>query len=108
MTYRARILESPSNWYLNTIRLMLVNETINNGAEIVMADGTVKYFPDLSVLSDDMGIVIPKSAVNAILEAFAEWQGRSSDSKTEVAVLREWLAVEKDRVDHLIDRALTP
>lgn len=106
MAYRAHIGESAEDWRLNTVRLLIVEEG-PRGGRAVNEDGQWVEVHEAELLPSNAGILLPKASIAAILEAFREWQGRPKvDSTTEAAVLREWLKVEKDRVDHLVDSVL--
>lgn len=48
------------------------------------------------------GIVLPREALKAIVLAIKEFRGDLVDESTEAKVLREWLAVERRRVDEVL------
>jgi hypothetical protein len=50
----------------------------------------------------DPSLRLPSEAMEALVEALDRWRGQPSHAKTEAAVLREWLAAERDRVDHVL------
>ena len=57
------------------------------------------------VLQDgDAGFSFPAEALEAIEQAFERSKGAPSHARTEAAVLREWLAVERARVDEALKR----
>ena len=98
----ARIVSDPTNWAMNTVRL-LVRDFHGDRAAYLMEDGTWKE-ADEGTSPDGMGLLLPAEAVESIARAVQEFQGHTSHSDTEARVLREWLAVERGRVD----RALEP
>jgi len=55
-----------------------------------------------AVAQDDLGILLPAEAVEAIALAIDEWQGHTSHADTEARVLREWLTIERNRVDDVL------
>jgi hypothetical protein len=52
----------------------------------------------------DIGIKLPAAAIEAITKGIEAYQGHTSHADTEARVLREWLAVEKGRVDEALKR----
>jgi hypothetical protein len=50
-----------------------------------------------------MGLLLPAEAVEAIARAVQEFQGHTSHADTEARVLREWLTVERARVDRALE-----
>lgn len=45
---------------------------------------------------------LPRAAMEAFVEEVDRYRGQPSHAKTEAAVLREWLAVERERVDRVL------
>lgn len=102
--YRAYIVEDPmQDPFLRTIRLMVVEEGIPSvtAGSVLMGDGTWQVPTEGTVL-DGAGIILPREALPAIEAAVERWQGRANHGATEAAVLREWLAVERERVDRAL------
>jgi hypothetical protein len=54
---------------------------------------------DPAAIPDTEGLLIPDLAVPAIFDAFAAYQGLATHQATEAKILREWLEVERGRVD---------
>jgi hypothetical protein len=75
-------------WIANDDEVMLPG-----GLFVKVAEGTALQQPTLS---------IPAEAMESLVEAIGRWQGQPSHAKTEAAVLREWLGIERDRVDRLL------
>lgn len=55
--------------------------------------------------SDQAGIVLPRGCLAAVDKEIRRYAGDLRDSESEARVLREWLAVERGRVDRHWDRA---
>lgn len=98
--YEARVLDDIGTWARNTV-LLAVRERRGSVAAFLMRDGTWREVGN-DLLVPDAGIEIPRAAVEAIAAAIAEWQGHTSHADTEARVLREWLTVERNRVDGLL------
>lgn len=97
--FKARLLDDPASWAADMIRLA-IREDRGNAAVYLMPDGTWKVVEGYGVrLPEEIGILLPRAAIEAIAVAIAEWQGHTSHADTEARVLREWLAVEQRRVD---------
>ena len=95
--YRAFVERDFNGWASNTVRLLVVN---NRGPHMdILCGDAIRSVPEGDLIPDDAGIVLPAEAVEAIVQAFAEYQGHASHAETEARVLREWLAVERARVD---------
>jgi hypothetical protein len=93
--FEARLLDDATTWQTNTVRLA-IRRNRGLAADYLMPDGTWTSVEEGDVV---VGIELPRGAIEAIAEAIAEWQGHTSHADTEARVLREWLAVERDRVD---------
>lgn len=50
----------------------------------------------------DAGILLPAASIEAIAVAIQQYQGHVSHADTEARVLREWLSVERGRVDRVL------
>lgn len=97
MTYRAHIVETPDTWGRGTVRLLIADERGN----MIMEDGTWEQSEEGSS-SYRAGIILPRTAIEPILEAMETWLGLRTHASTEAAVLREWLAVERARVERIL------
>ena len=51
-----------------------------------------------------IGMKLPIEAIEPIAQAIEKYQGHASHADTEARVLREWLEVERGRVDRAFDR----
>jgi hypothetical protein len=86
---------------------LVIRERRAGDARYLMRDGTWRAFtPDqlaeATVPSDEFGILLPVESIEAIAWAFDEHLGTAMHGRTEAAVLREWLTVERDRVDAIL------
>ena len=63
----------------------------------------VKSFTEGEPVDPDAGWRLPREAILAIRDGINRWLGSAADGPTEVRVLREWLAVEKERVDNVLE-----
>lgn len=82
----------------------------NRTTDIFMSDGTWQSVPEMEIYPETpertVGIVLPMDGVKAIIEAVKEFTGPGLDTATEVKVLREWLTVEKARVEDMVQKFL--
>lgn len=95
MTWGAGIGE---DWPRDTVRLFIGNQRGDGRTDILMEDATWQTV-DAGIVVVGAGIVLPRPAVAAILDALNDWKGLTTHQATEAKVLREWLAVEQRRVD---------
>jgi len=84
------------------VRLHLYRPSAIGQVSILMRDGTWAEHNEMHVLPEDAGVELPREAIAAIHEAIKRYGGTLTDEGTEVKVLREWLEVERGRVDRLI------
>ncbi len=98
--YKARVLDDPTFFIRDRVRLAVVD--VDQGAYL-MPDGTWTVVGE-GAQPDGIGLGLPRAAIEAIELAIAEWQGHTSHTDTEIRVLREWLAVERGRVDGALVR----
>lgn len=82
-------------------RLHLANERSDGQVEFLMSDGTFETHPG-EQLVEGSGLWLPSASLVAVYDALAEWRGLQTHQATEAKVLREWLGVERERVDALI------
>ena len=99
--YRALLFRDPDSFSLgplgDTVRLYVVRNSVGR-VEYLCEDGT--WVSSVGGTRDEKaGIVLPAEAVEAIAKGIEQFQGHASHADTEARVLREWLAVEKARVD---------
>lgn len=103
--YAAYVSSDGSTFARGTVRLQ-VRQGRGPNAYYLMADSSWKAVEDAGVVPDDMGLVLPLDAVEAVLEACEEYLGRRTHASTAEALLREALKVERDRVDAVLHRAI--
>jgi len=96
--FEAAILDGPHLWTMNRVTL-----AVREGNSYLMEDGTWQAF-DEGTATEGTGIALPRGAIEAIAVAIQNWQGHASHADTEAKVLREWLAVERERVDRTLGR----
>jgi hypothetical protein len=95
---RALVLRTWEDFARNTVRLLVQDST---GA-VLQEDGTWYRSPDEATSNGKAGVLLPMETVEAIAAAIAEFQGHTSHADTEARVLREWLAVERERVEQVL------
>lgn len=96
--FEARVIQGYDTFARNVVSLAVRD---NDKQAFLMPDGTW-FRPEEGVAVDRMGIELPAGAIEAIAIAVQEWQGHASHADTEARVLREWLAVERERVDRAL------
>lgn len=103
--YDARVLDDMGTWATNSVRLVVRQRREWPGAAYLMSDGTWAQPADGAQLDPEkVGVVIPAAALDAILEAIERHRGVAGDAATEARVLREWLTVERGRVDAFLEQ----
>jgi hypothetical protein len=93
--YEARIIVGYDSFARSVVRLAVLDADRN---AYLMPDGSWQTVAE-GELIQDMGVLLPAGSIEAIAVAIAEYQGHTSHADTEARVLREWLAVERARVD---------
>ena len=88
-------------------RLYVTRIPVHGYRDVLKPDGTWQAVPENESPHDDLGIVVPGEALEAIAQALAEHLGSALPSQAHVDVLREWLAAEKERTDDLLYAART-
>jgi hypothetical protein len=99
--WKAILVDSPDNPFDEYVRLVIAQRTYGCTSYLTES-GLLKTVLEGVKMPDDAGIRLPRAALHPIIRAFSEWQGRANDAKTEVAVLRDWLIVERARVDDVL------
>jgi hypothetical protein len=104
MTWKAYIVEDPmADPLMRSVRLLLVDVHPSGRASYVTSSPLVlKTVEDGVALGEEAGLLIPAESVEAIRLGIERWQGKAGNPAAEVAVLREWLAVERERVDRAL------
>jgi hypothetical protein len=101
MDFKAWVVE---DFGTGTVRLQIGRPRSNGTAEWLTQNGLWQVVDEGVRLDEGFGIVLPRGSVEAIAVAIQNWQGHASHADTEAKVLREWLAVERDRVDRILGR----
>lgn len=98
MRYRADIVE---DFVQRRFRLYVARDAQPGFQSLLMGDGTWGDVEDGVTPSEEVGILLPLDAIDAVLDAFKRFKGDALDSNTEAKVLREWRQTESDRVTDL-------
>jgi len=77
-----------------------------SNVDIIQGDGTWVTVGEMQVAPENSGIEFPMYLLDEIFEAFMQYKGLKTHDPTEVKVLREWLTVEKARVEDMIQKFL--
>ena len=104
--FRAHIVDTHEDWVRGTVRLLVVGQRGGGRSDVLMGDGTWQTVEDGTVTPEPPGVVLPRQAVSAVLDAIESWQGNTNHAATEVAVLREALEIERRRVDAVLSSAI--
>lgn len=89
-------------FHMNATRLLVAVERISGHTDFLMGDGSWQSVPHGTAPDIGTGILFPSEAIDAIAQAFHPRAGH----EVEVKRLSEALAVERQRVDRIIDGAL--
>lgn len=87
---------------LMRVRLHMLDRGLSE-ARYLADDGSWRL-PAEGHRASNAGLVLPYEAVEAIGEAVETFLGHASHAATEARVLREWLAVERERVERMLAR----
>ena len=101
--WRVRLASDPSFPFGDTVTLHIYRR-VNGRIEYVRCPDLVWQSDVEGVTATDAGIRVARDMVEPIREGIEQWQGQAGNPKTEVRVLREWLAQESARVDKALDR----
>src|SRR6185369_14012629 len=101
---RARLIDDPELWQRDRVRLIVWDDVGFDQRRYLMADGTWSVSEDPTAAKP--GWVVPREAIEGLAQAIQSWQGHAGHADTEARVLREWLEVERGRVDQTLERAL--
>lgn len=99
--WKANVIQDPSLFITGQVRVLVGRER-QDGFEYLLPGGGswIDSFENATPPdAPTVGFVVPAGALNALTEALVKHQGDSLPSAGEVRVLREWLAVERARVD---------
>lgn len=107
--YRAFLYREPHDWVGGLVRLVLVKEDFNHRRSYLTGaapDGVTHWrdVPEDGTAPTEVGLTLPAGSIEAIATAVQEFQGHTSHADTEAKVLREWLAVERARVDNALGK----
>jgi hypothetical protein len=84
-------------------RLYLVQQRPDGREDTLLEDGTFTTV-EPGVFQERAGLALAYPALQAIFDGLTEWKGLQSHQATEARILREWLEVERARVDTLTAR----
>jgi hypothetical protein len=100
---RAAIIEDFAS---NTVTLFVMDEQ----GRMMFSDGSWQFVKEGMVPPSDAGIRLPRKMIEPIHKAIESYFGTALHTTTEAKVLREWLDLERRRVDVLfamMERLLT-
>lgn len=100
---RAYIARDVDDYFASNVRLHVVRRGLVE-PQYLRADGAWAGAVEGQRMGDDSGLLLPADAVEALGVAVETFLGRASHANTEARVLREWLAVEQERVDRALAR----
>lgn len=100
MSFKALV---QTDFMRNLVRLQVISEGPQGHISALLENGMWREVPPHTVLPTEAGIDLHPEALPAIAEAIAQHLGKNLPSVAEVAVLREWLALEQRRVNSLLD-----
>jgi hypothetical protein len=86
-----------ADWPMRGTRLYAARTVGHDLVERLVDGKWVVGQPD--VAPEGEGLYIPEAALPAIFDAMSAYQGLATHQSTEAKILREWLEVEKGRVD---------
>lgn len=98
--YRARI--DTADFVRDAVRIV-VAERRGDAYAVLLSDGAWETVQDGAMPAGDVGVVLPIDALEAVAEALQKHLGNVLPSQAEVAVLRQVLAKEQERVDTLFN-----
>jgi len=85
------------------IIVLYEQDPFSDSRRYLASDGTWKDWKPGEGLASDAGIPVPPGFIEPLAVAIQEHQGHTSHADTEARVLREWLAVERERVDNVLE-----
>lgn len=95
------VVQIAEQFVTNTAQVVVWRQVGDSRVETFAADGTRRYVTAGEAKPDDVGFPIPLSALPALRDAIDDRNGRRpSDAVADV--LKESLAVERDRVDRIL------
>jgi hypothetical protein len=103
--YKVRIMDDLGLWDQNLVRLV-IRRSNQYSTAFLMENGTWMEFSEGTRPAENVGVLLPRAAIEAVVTGIEEWQGHTNHSDTEARVLREWLKSEKDRVDGFLTRGV--
>lgn len=101
--WRAAIWQDRADPFNGTVQVVVHRRGPAGSAEVLRGDGSVQIVPE-GAAPDGNNIVLPSDAIEPIRAAIERWQGSAGNPVVEAKVLREWLAVERGRVDRALAR----
>ena len=101
--FRAYVARDYGDHLSENVRLFLVERYPARGdVHVLAADGRWVETVE-GARNEAAGILFPAAAIEVIAQAIEEYQGHASHAGTEARVLREWLAVEMERVNNALE-----
>lgn len=101
--WKAAIWQDRADPFSGTVQVVVHRRGPAGSIEVLRGDGTVQIVPEGGA-PDPNNIVLPSDAIEPIRVAIERWQGGAGNPVVEAKVLREWLAVERGRVDKVLAR----
>ena len=104
--YKVYITEQgfPQDPFMPTVDIFVVERDFPGApSRILGADGVLRPLEG-DVAPSEPTLRLPAGALEALMAAVDRMKGAPSHARTESAVLREWLAVERARVDEALKR----
>lgn len=109
MTDGFRVMISPVGWddpLMQSTSIWISSRYPGSKPKVMKADGTWVEVEEGAHV--DPTLTFPSEVMEALAEAVDRYRGQPSHAKTESAVLREWLAAERERVDMTLKVTLAP
>lgn len=102
MTVRAQLSQSLDDFARRTVHLQMVRDRPDGQVDVWLGGDEWLTLGAAVVVDGPSGARLPLEAVAALREALDRFEGKTTDSATEAAVLREVLTVERERVNNLL------
>lgn len=104
-------IESDRRYGYDRFRLVVMKRNYDShSTDVLMSDGTWETVPEMEMFPETpertVGLTFPADTINAFVDAVKEFKGDSLDTATEVKVLKEWLTIERTRVENLIQQTI--
>lgn len=100
---RAHLFADHQDFARRTVRLILVRQRGDGRDDVWMGGDEWRTIEEGTVTPEPPGVLLPVDAVDALREAIDHYEGKAGHAATEARVLREWLDVERARVDKALE-----